>query len=115
MNAVDVVKESLSKKTIQLKEEVSKYVDSVFKMYGGPLYSVVLEFERELLGVVYDKFGEDTTIMKIGNDTLLTSVNVQLSPTFWGWIFQFGNKMKIISPTEVIEEYKKKIEEIRGE
>ena len=36
----------------------------------------------------------------------VASVKVQISPVFWGWLFQFSGAMKIISPTHVIETYK---------
>ena len=87
-------------------------MDSAFKMYGGAVTSVVLEFDASLIGVVYDKFGETTPMMPAGDERYVATVKVQLSPTFWGWLFQFGNKMKVISPNTVIEEYKKKINEI---
>ena len=38
------------------------------------------------------------------------TVMVQISPTFWGWIFQFGKLMRIISPDTAIEEYRTKAE-----
>lgn len=52
-------------------------------------------------------------MMSAGDESYVATVKVQLSPTFWGWLFQFGNKMKVISPDTVIEEYKKKIEEVK--
>lgn len=67
----------------------------------------------QVIGVVYDKFGETTPMMSAGDESYVATVKVQLSPTFWGWLFQFGNKMKVISPDTVIEEYKKKIEEVK--
>ncbi|MGP1505530.1 MAG: helix-turn-helix transcriptional regulator [Eggerthia catenaformis] len=113
MDSVDPVDEPMCEKALELREEVSEYMDSAFKMYGGPLQSIVLEFDKCLIGVVYDKFGESTTMMEAGEDRYVATMKVQISPTFWGWIFQFGNKMKIISPDVVIEKYKKKLEEIK--
>jgi len=31
-------------------------------------------------------------------------VDVSVSPTFYGWVFQFGGKMSILGPDEVKEE-----------
>lgn len=47
-------------------------------------------------------------MMPAGDESYVATVKVQLSPTFWGWLDQFGNKMKVISLDTVIEEYKKK-------
>ena len=35
------------------------------------------------------------------------TVMVQISPTFWGWLFQFAGQMRILSPDNVISDYKK--------
>jgi len=39
-------------------------------------------------------------------------VLVQISPTFWGWLFQFGAGMDIIRPVELKEEYRNKAVEL---
>lgn len=55
-------------------------------------------FEDKLIGVVQDK--------------CIASVELQVSPTFWGWLFQFGRRMRILSPEKLMEEYHSKIEEL---
>lgn len=79
-------------------------------MYGGPLEAIVLEFDSKLIGSVYDRFGESTKITDVGGGKCVATLRVQLSPTFWGWLFQFGNQMKILSPDTAIEEYHRLIE-----
>ena len=37
--------------------------------------------------------------------TFTASVNVAVSPTFYGWIFQFRGKIRIVSPQMAIDEY----------
>jgi hypothetical protein len=32
-----------------------------------------------------------------------------LSPTFWGWLFQYQDKIRLIHPPEAVEEAKKVI------
>ena len=78
----------------------------MFKMYGGQQTDVVLEFDYKLIGVVYDKFGEDTKMIRSGEKCIAT-VKVQISPVFWGWLFQFAGQMKVLSPDTVIAVYKK--------
>ena len=36
------------------------------------------------------------------------TVMVQISPTFWGWIFQLGKFMWITAPDTMIEDFKNK-------
>ena len=81
-------------------------------MYGGELENVTLELDDKLIGIIYDKFGEDTKIVRTGETTVAASVKVQVSPTFFGWLFQFGNKMKVLSPDDVAAEYKKRLKEL---
>lgn len=77
-------------------------------MYGGQQVDVVLEFDDKLIGVVYDKFGEDTKMIRAG-DKCIATVKVQISPVFWGWLFQFAGQMRILSPEEVITAYNEQL------
>lgn len=76
---------------------------------------VVLEFSDKLIGVVCNKFGEGTKMFRANEQNCIATVKVQISPAFWGWIFQFGKNMSIISPASLIDEYKCMIENLRGE
>lgn len=42
----------------------------------------------------------------------VATVKVQISPTFWGWLFQFGKQMRILSPASLTEEYKNMVGEV---
>lgn len=112
MDSVEMIDEDISEKAVQLRSEVGKYTEQAIKMYGGTLQSVELEFDSRLTGAVYDRFGENVEMSAADNDKIRATIQVQLSPTFWGWLFQFGKQMKIISPNEVIEEYKRRAAEL---
>ena len=76
----------------------------VFKMYGGQMRKVRLAFDESLIGVVYNKYGEEINIRKSGS-RYTVSVEIQISPTFWGWLMQFPTQMEIISPVDVREQF----------
>ena len=114
MTSVEAIDEEISEKAIELRGEVGCYTEQVFKMYGGELENVTLELDDKLIGVIYDKFGEDPTIVRTGETMVAASVKVQVSPTFFGWLFQFAGEMKILSPDKVIEEYKKHAAMLEG-
>lgn len=86
---------------------ISTYREQVFSMFMGKAERVTLEFQNSLkmLGVVYDRFGENIRIEKTVRDTLTVTVDVQISPAFFGWLFQFSDQMKVLSPDKVVEEY----------
>lgn len=106
MEAVEVIEEDICEKAISLRNQVSEYTEQAFKMFGGKLEAVVLEFDRSLIGVVYDRFGEGTKMMTMPENKCVASVKVQISPVFWGWLFQFAGKMTILSPRTLVEQYR---------
>ena len=89
------------------EKQIAAYTGQTFKMFGGEPETLTLQFENNLIGVVYDKFGENTKMVRVDEDTCCARVTVQISPTFWGWLFQFSSEMRIIEPEYLIEHYKK--------
>ncbi len=112
MDNVEMIDAVISQKAMKLRDSVSEYTQEAIKMYGGPIEDVVLEFDRSLMGAVYDRFGEGTVMLPTDVDKVKATVRVQLSPTFWGWLFQFGKGMKILAPETVIEERREKVAEL---
>lgn len=107
MDQVEIIDEDVTEKAKELRESVAGYTESMFKMYGGQSEDVTLQFDQKLMGAVYDKFGEGTKMLRINDTTCVAAVKAQISPTFWGWLFQFGGRMIINSPETLKEEYKK--------
>lgn len=108
VDAVEIIDEPITEKALQLRDSVSCYTEQAFKMYGGQPVEITIRFDAKLMGVVYDKFGENTKMIRLNANTCVTTVKVQVSPTFWGWVFQFGKQMQITSPDSMIEEYRNK-------
>lgn len=82
------------------------YVKKVFNMFKGRTENVTLSCEKEILGAVLDKFGNDVFLRKQNEDLFYATVKADVSPTFYAWVFMFGGKIEIISPENVCEEYK---------
>lgn len=111
MEQVEVLEDSISESARVSDKELAEYTETVFSMYSGTPENVVLQFDNSLLGVVYDQFGEDTTIARKNKTTCMAFVKVQISGPFWGWLMQFPDKMGIVSPDHVaakFREWKKK-------
>lgn len=111
MDNVEVLDEPVSQKALDLRSEVAGYTERVFKMYGGQSVDILIEFEDKLIGAVYDKFGEHTKMIRTSEHKCVATVKVQISPTFWGWLFQFGKQMRILLPKYLIEEHRTMIRE----
>ncbi len=114
MDKVEIIDEPVSERALELRETVDSYTEQAFKMYGGQPVDITLQFDHKLIGVVYDKFGEDTKMIRLNDTTCVATVKVQISPTFWGWIFQFGKQMTVLSPEEIINEYKRQLSDLAG-
>lgn len=114
MEAVQVLDEAITETAIALKDEIGPYTEQVFKMYAGEAVDIVIEFNDNLIGVVFDKFGEDTKMMRCGEHKCVATVKVQISPVFWGWLFQFAGEMKLLSPESLIDEYKARAKAVTG-
>ena len=116
IDRLEVVEEStLSDEAIAKIDSVAAFTEQAFKMYGGEQEDVVLQFDRSLVDPVFDKFGENTPMMKVNDTTCAATVHVQISPTFFGWLAQFGNRMRVLSPDNVVAQYQDHINEIVGQ
>ena len=106
MDSVKIIDEPCCEKAISLRDQVATYTEQAFKMFSGQLEDVVLEFDRKLIGVVYDKFSESVKMIPSGESKCIATVKVRISPTFWGWLFQFAGQMKILSPSSLVTAYR---------
>lgn len=84
--------------------DLSIYSKMMFQMFSGEETDVSIEFDNELVGVVFDRFGTDIMIVKKDENHFICHVKVAVSPHFLSWIMSFGKKAKILSPEHVVEE-----------
>ena len=90
--------------------DVSAYSNKVFQMFSGEETTVELECDTALMKYVIDRFGIDVETEELLEDKFLAKVPVDLSPTFYGWVFQFGGGIRIIGPEEALEGFGKLLE-----
>ena len=98
MDTVEVEEEPICEEALIKKRKTETYTEQVFKMYNGEAELVTVEFAPDKLGVIYDKFGENIEVRHADKGWLKIKVTVQISPTFWGWIYQLEDQIKIVSP-----------------
>ncbi len=98
MDTVEVEEEPICEEALIKKRKTETYTEQVFKMYSGETEIVTMEFAPDKLGVIYDKFGESIEIRHADKGWLKIKIAVQISPTFWGWIYQLEDQIKIVSP-----------------
>ena len=105
MESVTVEDEPILEKDEFKNFDSETYRKQVFSMFGGELEKVTIQFDKELLSDVYDKFGTDIQIHKSSNGTLTTTIEVQVSKTFFLWVVGTLGKVKIIEPSQVAEKF----------
>lgn len=112
MADVQVEDEPVVEHAIVLSSELGAYTERIFKMFNGPQATVELQFDRKLIDAVHDKFGESVEIIVCKRGFCKATVQVLVSPVFFGWCFQFGKSMKILSPASVAEEMRARVKQI---
>lgn len=91
---------------------IADYSKKVFNMFGGEEETVELKFDNSLVNAVIDRFGKDVMLDKVDENSFSVRINVAISSTFFAWLTQSGNKVKVLSPESVIEKYQNSIQEI---
>ena len=82
-------------------------------MFSGEETTVELECDTSLMKYVIDRFGLDVETEELSEEKFLAKVPVDLSPTFYGWVFQFGGGIRIIGPEEAVGAYKEMVDKAR--
>ena len=84
--------------------EPARYVQKVFGMYPDDLQMVTLFCENDVMRSIIDRFGEDVRTEVVDDNHFQAIVEVAPSPPFFGWIFTFAGKIRILKPDNVLEE-----------
>ncbi len=90
--------------------DVTEYSKKVFDMFAGETVRAQLVFHNSLINNVIDKFGKSVTMRKVDDEHFCISKDVNVSPPFFAWIFQFGSKAKIEGPESLKEKMREHIQ-----
>lgn len=85
--------------------DIAEYSNRVFGMFAGTEETVVLRCENSMIGVVIDRFGQEVSVRRDGEDHFRARLHVAVSPQFYGWISGLGRKIEIVEPREVRRSY----------
>ena len=80
------------------------HTNEMFSMYSGEKRTVTMSFTKALATVAIDRFGQDVMLVPDGDSRFSLTVDVIVSPTFLGWVFGFGEDVRIVSPTDVAKQ-----------
>ena len=82
---------------------LTEHANRLFQMYSGDAVDVKMRFHRDLVNVVFDRFGQDIMLIPDGAEHFVFTVRVAVSPMFLSWVIGFGKKARIVYPQAVAE------------
>lgn len=86
--------------------DIEKYAGKVFSMFGGKQEKVCMEFDNSLCSAVIDRFGKDILMRDSENEgTFYVHADIVVSDHFFGWLFSFGNKAKVVTPQNIVNQF----------
>ncbi len=83
-----------------------EHANRLFSMYSGELVDVKLRFHRSLINVAVDRFGKDAMLIPDGPEHFNVTAKIAVSPIFLSWVLGFGDRVKILHPASVVEQFK---------
>lgn len=93
--------------------DLNEYKKKVFNMFGGENTQIKILADSSMVNIVLDKFGKELAFNKIDDNSFEVEVEVELSPTFYAWCFQFGGKLKVIHPEDVVLLIKEQLNQLK--
>ncbi len=105
MECAEVIDKELLHPAWMKKFDLSKHKNESFSMFFGETVKVQMLVDNSLTDVILDKFGYDINANPYGDNQFYFRTKVQISPVFFQWLVTFGDKIKIIEPVKVRDEY----------
>ena len=93
-------------KTAFKDKDMATYTEKRFGMFDGELVRVTLLCKNEMAGVIIDRFGKDTPMIRIDQDHFEANIDMALSPIFLGWLAGMGDGIRITGPLEAVDQMK---------
>ena len=86
--------------------DVSGFFSQEFSMLDGTPCEVTLLCENALMNSIIDRFGEDVETHIANSTHFMVKAIVDLSDTFYGWVFSSAGRMKIVDPPEAVKGFR---------
>ena len=93
--------------------DLKSYTQRVFSMYSGNQQRVTLRFINPLLDTAIERFGAAAVYSKADDKHFTVEADVEISDQFFGWLLGFGNRVKLLKPQPLVDEFAAYIDKIR--
>ena len=114
MKDVELIGEARSGEAEFEAMNMEAYLNEHFSMYQGEKEHVEIRAKNVLLDAFIDRFGTKGVIYTNDGDYhFIARVTVSVSDQFFGWLCGLGKKVKLVSPTPVVEQFAKYLSDMR--
>lgn len=110
MDRIQLLEEERTHREQFVERTAAVLSKKAFGMFDGAEERVKLLVQKQLLGVVLDRFGTDIALRQREDGWYEAGVDVLVSRQFYGWLFGVGG-MKVLAPEYVAEEYRRLVKE----
>lgn len=109
VDRISDVPEVLSEKAVRKPAGFSgvRFVGANYRMFAGAVKKVTLICDNDTMDSMIDRFGEKVETKPVDGEHFQLKAEVADSHVFYAWVFGFGGKVKISSPKNMKESYKK--------
>ena len=112
MDRIEVLDEPALKNERIATFDARELESRAFGMYSGEPVAATLLVDEEVMGAVIDRFGKDVESVPTGEKQARVYATVMKSPVLFGWLAQFGGRVRIEKPTALAQEYRAYLEDI---
>lgn len=108
MEKVNIEKETRLDVSCLNDFNLEKFMSETIRMFSGENKKVQLICENspEMIVQLRDQFGDSMSMFENSDLKFTVHVEAKISPTFYSWVFTYIDKIKIVSPKEVVDEFK---------
>lgn len=107
MRSMAIQEDLRSEQALDQKIDVAAFSRKTFGMYSGEDRKVELKGQKDLAGVILDRFGTDIWMRPLDEEHFSAQVTVTVSRQFFGWLTAIGPQLKLTGPEDVKEAYRK--------
>lgn len=86
--------------------DVADYTKKLFGMFGGDFEEIELRCSKDILEKVADRFSENLFIRNVTDEHFSITVKAAVSEGLVTWIMNYGDNIKVIKPSTLIDKIK---------
>lgn len=88
------------------------YTAQAFSMFNGEPKTISLIVDGEVMSSIVDRFGSDVESHALDGSHARVYARVKVSDVFYGWLAQFGTKVRVEKPRSVVQSYTEYLQRI---